>query len=315
MYRFYGDMVNQFRILADFMLRSMNLHGGIRTDENSLKEIYEKLTGEKYRDARPTTLGERITFAEVYNTLAFPEENSDHDMRLIEEIVGIINGPYAQGILGPKVLKSLRKAVLNPDELLKFKAEVQAREMSCGTCGRTLVPEEGVTFRVVEGTPIFICMACTRPIFIRCSCGKVKQIGDIFRRRMRKETTCACETTAVETPTEAPEPIFEPEEPERDVNPPPVPVDPGPAQLAAGAPRNARMDGIRPDRPPIIRFEVGERLNPPPVRNRIAERMEQRQMGLNQHNLREGDAFRGLGGQQIIWPNLQDDPDPRGGDR
>ena len=104
--------------------------------------------------------------------------------------------PHARGVLSGKLLEQLRKAILLPDERVKLAEMVEARELCCMSCGRTLHTREMVSY---VGTGLFICHNCDVPVMVACSkCreGAVMLPDKLYKAYQRARTCEICAGTA-----------------------------------------------------------------------------------------------------------------------
>ena len=92
-----------------------------------------------------------------------------HDSDLIEQIVKVLQLPFAGNTLSGKTLDQLRKALLLPDEYAGLVDRLNRRELSCAACKRTLQDGEMVSISADRGTNLVVCGICRSPEYIRCS--------------------------------------------------------------------------------------------------------------------------------------------------
>lgn len=127
--------------------------------------------------------------------------NGQGDGDLIDLIVNTLQLPHARSALSGKVLEQLKKAILLPDERAKLTEMIEAREMSCMSCGRPLHSGEMVTY----GRPgEFYCQICEIPRHVACS--KCKEgcvpVPDKIYKAYGKARTCdTCAGVAESKPT------------------------------------------------------------------------------------------------------------------
>lgn len=93
-----------------------------------------------------------------------------HHPTLIDIIVDLLQGPYARNVLGGKNLQQLRRAVLLPEEMIKFGESVR-KERCCAGCAKALVNGEMTSFRVDGDESAFYCTRCIIPNYAACKAG------------------------------------------------------------------------------------------------------------------------------------------------
>lgn len=103
--------------------------------------------------------------------LELPTDTTDkHHPTLINLIIDLISGSYSRNVLSGGNLRSLRKAVLFPEELVKV-SESAKRDLACATCGKPFIQGEMATAMMAEdGTNamIFTCVVCACPTHAAC---------------------------------------------------------------------------------------------------------------------------------------------------
>lgn len=97
-------------------------------------------------------------------------EGTSNDRDLIDTIVKLLGLPYCRNVLGGSNLNNLREALLIPEEISAFKAEI-SKEMFCGTCGHHFEMGEMTTFTTNGRGPggIFVCTRCRIPTSVASS--------------------------------------------------------------------------------------------------------------------------------------------------
>ena len=132
------------------------------------------------------------------------KDTSGSDGDLIEQIVDILRLPHARNTLSGDALKTLRKAILLPEERAKFINTTQQREMACVACGHQFEPCELTVFSH-EG---FYCNNCVRPESVVCRhCNEgTSLIPDKMQQGLSKLGDCGCrERKRQDIPTPEPE--------------------------------------------------------------------------------------------------------------
>ncbi len=124
---------------------------------------------------------------------------------LIETMTQLLQLPWGVCRISPKAYTALRKAILRPEEVQYFQAEVREQELHCYKCHQQLAHGEAITFVKlgVDGV-VISCQVCTPATMSRCQCGKVKATSLAARRRGRKETACTCNVVVQPSESDAP---------------------------------------------------------------------------------------------------------------
>ena len=95
-------------------------------------------------------------------------QHPEAEVDLIDTIVSMLQLPYGRNVIGGETLRKLRNAILNPEELQKFKTRVLSGELCCGDCGKTLTNYEMVTFVKDNNSVRFLCTNCVTPRVKAC---------------------------------------------------------------------------------------------------------------------------------------------------
>lgn len=97
--------------------------------------------------------------------------STSHHPTLIDIIVDLLQAPYARNAISGRNLQQLRRAVLLPEEMIKFGESVR-KEMGCAGCGKRFVKGEMASFHTEadEGSA-FYCTRCTIPTVAACRSG------------------------------------------------------------------------------------------------------------------------------------------------
>lgn len=207
MIRLYKETAESVKLAISLLKYVLSREGYSPSDmdSRSLKDLTEHITGRRvstnldsYRfadlkESVPLTLnsmegylGERLSVERQS-----PDDRTDAD--LIDTVVYMLQLPWLQNRLGRDVISALRKAILTPSELTKFKEEVKKGELQCTGCGNVLLPETLMTLHRTGGSICIMCSACVQPANMMCQCGKCKPINDANARRLRAATKCTCE--------------------------------------------------------------------------------------------------------------------------
>jgi len=203
--RLYNDTLEELLAIVeavDFVHGSL---GSVNRGELTGTKAYNDIVGRRWNrmcfsdvedSAIPRTLsGIKEFLRERISEGNSPVQRSTATYKdLIEEIVAICQLPYADSKISKKAFAALRKAILTPEEILTFQAEIQKQELYCSRCQRPFVSGEAATLIKTSDTFSVVCQQCTQPTMIRCNCGIVKRVSDPFRRRIRKDAVCTCNT-------------------------------------------------------------------------------------------------------------------------
>lgn len=210
-------MVKFFPDTAEYILASLKAlktlarreYGNAYHDQYTVFNLYEVVEGIRYRRVATDTYGgdpipalQDLTNDVEQQLISQTRNNGSSD--LIDIIVDILRSPYAMNTITPKVVKSLRKAILTPDELGALKTIVKEREMTCHQCQHKFVSGEAVVFTDDGDFVKLSCMNCMRPELMACLCGKHLTIPARILKSIAREK---CNHT--ESEAEAPMPVAE----------------------------------------------------------------------------------------------------------
>lgn len=176
---------------------------GSEHDRPAARASYTLLQGGQFAQNRNLNgviaeMGEQV--------LANPHHSSEG--AVIDAVIQILNLPYARNRIGSDALKSLRRALLLPDEVAKLRDTLSKKESVCVNCRRKLEPNELVTFNYAEdGNAALYCIKCVRPEVIPChGCGETATIGQRLKSVIKATClTCQAKAQGKEPPKEAPQ--------------------------------------------------------------------------------------------------------------
>lgn len=123
------------------------------------------------------------------------DESDAGDVKLINEIVELLQLPFTGNRLSSDTLDALRRAVLRPSELAAFQ-KASREGFTCTTCKHTFQSRElGVLERGPNNNIMMRCLRCSNPQYSTCrSCGGsaplVGPAADILRHD--KLVRCEC---------------------------------------------------------------------------------------------------------------------------
>ena len=130
-----------------------------------------------------------------------------HYPTLIDIVVDLLQAPYARNVMSGRNLQQLRRAILLPEEMIKFGESVR-KEMGCAGCGKTFVNGEMTSFRTDGDETAFYCTRCTTPTLGACrvnSGSPCEGAGEIDNKHLTKilqRTDCGSHTPAKDKPKE-----------------------------------------------------------------------------------------------------------------
>src|SRR3990167_48143 len=134
---------------------------------------------------------QEIPFREVRSILKEQLNANHHFDDLVDTIASAIQDPRITS-LNKERLDLLRKSLLSPLELAKFKS-TRSKKQSCVGCGRGLNDYESVTLRVGE----IFCYQCFHPEVVTCvTCDQVIEVSGIQRtitRALQRHTCSAAQ--------------------------------------------------------------------------------------------------------------------------
>lgn len=100
--------------------------------------------------------------------------NRAHHPTLIDIVVDLLQAPYARNVVSGRNLQSLRRAILLPEEMIKFGESIR-KEMGCAGCGKTFAKGEMASFHHEAegdgGGAAFYCTRCVVPTLAACHSG------------------------------------------------------------------------------------------------------------------------------------------------
>jgi len=83
------------------------------------------------------------------------DNKSAREVDLIDNIVSILNLPFARNALNRGTLYALRQALLLPEEMAALNVKLKQRELTCSDCGHILRGGEMVTL-VTDGRDVIL---------------------------------------------------------------------------------------------------------------------------------------------------------------
>lgn len=141
---------------------------GDRTDYPNLRRIGRRAMDGWARD-------HDVTLDEIFAIIGDQISSKDQDSSLIiDRVAEILLNPFARPMLAGKLLEQLRKAVLNPEEIVGLDDRIRARELHCEGCQRPFTSGEVVSFnsdpdnRGRQKVSLF-CVRCLTPRFVTCN--------------------------------------------------------------------------------------------------------------------------------------------------
>lgn len=176
----------RFRIGGDFPSIYSDLYNYYR--EGRIKDplIVRALHKAGIEDQNPKhSLEELIEFFK--NRIAYPP-NASEEGDLIDLLLEALNSPYGQNVLTGKTLASLRKSLMQPEELVAFKERIRNNKVGCAGCGVELEEREAITLSIDKGQVTLYCSLCLQATNVACpGCRKKVPFSERYTTKKWKD--------------------------------------------------------------------------------------------------------------------------------
>lgn len=134
---------------------------------------------------------------------------------LVDKLAEVVMGPFPGNQFGPPIVKSVQRAILNPEELDGVMERIIRKEMYCCGCGHMFGDGQMVTFGIStnnrhERTSGLYCHTCKMPSQMRCETPKCTHNQSVIKKilnLMYKNGACqACRDRKAKGETGPPPP-------------------------------------------------------------------------------------------------------------